>query len=214
MPNSPSELPYCSLLSYASHPGTDEQKKSAAVTKDLKRNRQYPSGGICEFVAKRILKHPAAFQGFFGAEVIAVPVPSSTRKQPGSLNVPLELARTLKLAGLVGEIEDIVTRVRSLPKSATSDSKARSTAADHFDSVIVAKPLLPASATLLLVDDVVTRGATLMGVAWRLQQAFPGAKILAFAAMRAITDAKDFKAILDPVSGKITLAGRYTKRRP
>ncbi len=214
MPNLPSELTYCSLLSYASHPVTDEQKRSRGVAFDLKQNRQYSAGGICDIVAKRVLEQIAHFPDIFGSDVIAIPIPSSAMKKPGSLHVPSELTFALKRARLVGEVEDIVTRVRSLPKSATSDPQERSTALSHFGSVEIAKPLIPSTSTLLLVDDVITRGATLMGIAWKIREAFPEANIYAFAAMRAISDPSEFIGILDPIVGKITMRGRYTQRRP
>jgi phosphoribosylpyrophosphate synthetase len=45
--------------------------------------------------------------------------------------------------------------------------------------------VLSEPSNILLVDDIITRGATLLGAASRLAEAFPKAEIRAFAVMRA-----------------------------
>jgi orotate phosphoribosyltransferase len=67
----------------------------------------------------------------------------------------------------------------------------------------------------VLVDDVVTAGATLLGAANKLSEAYPGVNIRGFAAARTITDATRFRRTVDPVHGTITLRpnGR-TQREP
>lgn len=67
---------------------------------------------------------------------------------------------------------------------------------------------------ILLVDDIVTRGTTMLGAASRLRDVFPGVHIRAFAAMRTITPPATFNAIYDPCKGEITLNGQDTFRRP
>jgi phosphoribosylpyrophosphate synthetase len=75
--------------------------------------------------------------------------------------------------------------------------------------------LLPEPSNILLIDDIVTRGATLLGAASRLAEAFPKTKICAFAAMRAITSEKEFDQEYSPVIGKIVLRQQGdTLRRP
>ena len=59
--------------------------------------------------------------------------------------------------------------------------------------------------SILIVDDVVTTGATLVGSAKRLADAFPKAKITAFAAIRTVTMPEKFRRINDPVFSQIIL---------
>ncbi|MDA4132801.1 MAG: phosphoribosyltransferase, partial [Thaumarchaeota archaeon] len=56
---------------------------------------------------------------------------------------------------------------------------------------------------LLLVDDIVTRGATLLGAANRLAEAFPDARIRGFAAMRTVSNPSDFVDAYQPCTGTI-----------
>lgn len=218
MPNLPSKLAFASLLSYTPHPETPEQHTAREVMLDLKQGRRYrnPPISITQLVAKRMLERVRAgeFPGLFGGEVTAVPVPSSSLKKPGSLSVPRDLAMALQEVGLVGEVLDLVERHEALPKSATSRAEHRSKAADHHRTLTAVQNLLPPSA-ILLVDDVVTRGATLLGTAARIQDAYPGVAIRAFAAMRTMSEPKEFKALLDPAVGAITLvSGGGTRRVP
>ena len=59
----------------------------------------------------------------------------------------------------------------------------------------------PPPEKFLLVDDIVTRGATLFGAANRLLEAFPKAQVRAFAAMRTVSVPSKFENMYDPQSG-------------
>jgi len=58
-------------------------------------------------------------------------------------------------------------------------------------------------AQILLVDDIITRGATALGAANKLAEAFPLAQIRAFAAMRTISDPFKFQSLFNPVIGTV-----------
>jgi hypoxanthine phosphoribosyltransferase len=76
--------------------------------------------------------------------------------------------------------------------------------------------LLSEPSNILLVDDIITRGATLLGAASRLAEAFPKAEIRAFAVMRAISSENEFQQEYCPTVGTISLreAQGDTLRRP
>ena len=217
MPNLPSKLAFSALLSYSTHPESPDQHTARNVMLDLKQGRRYqdPPISICQLIAKRLLDRvrDGEFPGFFGPEVTAVPVPSSSLKKPGSLSIPRDLAAALEEVGLVGEVLSLVERTVALPKSATSRAQDRPKAIDHYNSLEVITGLLPPT-KLLMVDDVVTRGATLLGTAGRVRDAYPDVPILAFSAMRAISEPSEFRGLVDPVVGTITRRGAYTHREP
>lgn len=217
MPNLPSDFDFCALLSYATHPQTEDQKRSKSVSVELKQDKRYenPPCKISQVVAQRVFqnKDSSYFIEFFGPDVLAVPIPSSSLKKPGSLWVPYELALALKETGLVGDVLTLVKRIHALPKSATSLASERSKAINHYNSVQVTKKLI-APSSILLVDDVITRGATMLGIAASVMEAYPDIPIRGFAAMIAISDSNAFRSILMPCRGKITLHGDQTRRRP
>ena len=68
---------------------------------------------------------------------------------------------------------------------------------------------------IVLIDDIVTRGATLLGPANRLADVFPQTRIRAFAAMRTISNPDEFNELYDPCVGTIELReSGDTLRRP
>lgn len=75
----------------------------------------------------------------------------------------------------------------------------------------------PDCARLVLVDDVVTRGATLLACASRLMEAYPSIPVTGFAVARTMSGGFD-DSIVDlkvPVRGVIRLTeSGATKRRP
>lgn len=75
---------------------------------------------------------------------------------------------------------------------------------EHYNSMAV-KETLDDPKEILLIDDVITRGATLLGAANKLADAFPNAQIHALAFMRTKSDPAEFVRILDPCKGKILL---------
>jgi adenine/guanine phosphoribosyltransferase-like PRPP-binding protein len=76
-------------------------------------------------------------------------------------------------------------------------------------------PSLAPLEDVLLVDDVVTRGATLMAAAMRILQAFPRARVRAFAVVRTFSDPGEFDRIESPSAGTIHLyASGKTHRTP
>lgn len=213
----PSELAFCCLLSYPTRPSTELGVHAKNVSLDLKQGRRYtsPPLTISQLIAERVQqrREHQAFSGFFGPDVLAIPIPSSSLKRPGSLWIPMELALALKALGLVGEVLPLLERTIALPKSAFSLASERSKAIDHYNSVTLSKALI-APSSILLVDDVITRGATMLGVAGRLVEEYPNVQVKGFAAMRAVTNPDEFQNLLDPRKGKISLLGDQTIRRP
>jgi phosphoribosylpyrophosphate synthetase len=67
---------------------------------------------------------------------------------------------------------------------------------------------------ILLIDDIVTRGATFLGAANRLIDALPHAHIRAFAIMRTISEPSAFVHIRDPRIGTIQLRNNEAYRIP
>lgn len=212
-------IEFGSLLSYSPHgySASDVASKSwmVAVKQDnfvLTEGKRIP---MSEFVAETVKDKldSLPFSHLFDGKPVLVPTPSSSLKKPDSLDVPSSLALALKKK-LGNEVAECLVRVKPLPKSAMSIAANRSTVAQHFDSLLV-QEVLTKPESILLVDDVVTRGATLLGAANRLAESYPDAKVAAFAALRAVSNPSEFKGIRTPVCGFITLQPNGgTLRRP
>lgn len=101
-----------------------------------------------------------------------------------------------------------------VPQSATSRPENRPLPIKHCETMVVA-PTVTEPTSILLVDDVVTRGATFLGAACSMAESYPKADIKAFAAMRTVSNGDTFKGIIDPCDGDITLRDDgHSLRRP
>ncbi len=109
----------------------------------------------------------------------------------------------------------VLKRVQRVPTSSNVSPEERPRPTDHYNSMRAKKYKLKSS-RFLLVDDIVTRGHTFLGAAWRLKEVFPKSEIKAFAAMRPISGNCNFDKVLDPVVGTITYRGERDDclRRP
>ena len=213
-------IEFGALLSYSPHGKTPRDVASKGVMSAVKNDEFVIASGnqiqMSEFVAQSVKEKRGSlpfFSHLFDSNPVLVPTPSSALKKPDSLWVPNRIALALK-SELGCEVAKCLVRVKPLPRSATSAASSRSTAAQHFESLEV-QEILAQPKSILLIDDVVTRGATLLGAANRLAESYPDAQIAAFAALRAIGNPAEFKSVNDPVKGVITLQSNGgTLRRP
>lgn len=83
----------------------------------------------------------------------------------------------------------------------------------HYDSMSVENSLVTPG-RIVLVDDVVTRGCTLIAAASRIAEAFPSADVRGFALIRYRGRVPDIDTIFDPAVGVIAFDGQGTYRDP
>lgn len=185
-----------------------------ALKRDLFVNT--PQILMSEWIAKKIQQQIAAlpFGQFFQPNTILVPVPKSSLMQPGTLWVPKRIANALVAVGIGRQVSDCLIRAEPVAKAASCSSSQRPTVEQHYEST-TAQGTLSSPDEIVLVDDVVTRGATLLGCANRLADAFPECRIRAFAAMRTISNSDEFENVYSPCNGTIDRwASGDTFRRP
>ena len=214
-------LEFGSLLSYTPRGSSDEIQKARDVMLTIKSDGfidQPPiqmSHWIGSTIQKNVKSLPLA--SFFDQETSLVPVPRSSLMKPDTLWVPDRIASALVEKRLGKEVVQCLVRETPVPKAAWSDSSQRPTPSRHFETIAVQGSIEdPPPQKLVLVDDIVTRGATLLGSANRLLEAFPKARVRAFAAMRTISVPSEFVNLYDPQSGTIEYRAWIddTLRRP
>jgi predicted amidophosphoribosyltransferase len=176
-----------------------------------------PPSLMSQWIGKTIREeiHRLPFATLFLPGTVLVPVPSSSLMQRDSLWVPDRIATALVANGIGKEIARYLTRARPLRKAAFSDASERPTPAEQFDTLAVQGQISAQPSQITLVDDIVTRGATLLGAANRLAEVLPSAQIQAFAAMRT-ANPTTFVDPYDPKFGTITYREltQDTIRRP
>jgi predicted amidophosphoribosyltransferase len=151
--------------------------------------------------------------GFFRSDDLLVPVPGSTPNTCGSTWAAADLADALVRAGIGTMAWRGLHRICPVRKSATAAPGARPTVALHYASFLIDRPPI-AAPSVLLIDDVVTRGRTLLAAATRLQEVFPEAEIRAFALLRTMGLVAGVHRLIDPCKGEIRWKAGDAHRRP
>jgi hypothetical protein len=195
---------------YSTRGTSQVSKKSRELRDRIKSGDEALFRQIAHHLGK--LVSDGLFPGFFGGDISLVPVPGHTPLAPGAISTTLRIARALADCGLGSGVSPLLTRVKPVQKSAFAAPHERPRARDHYDSMAVTSSLL-VPRKIMLIDDVVTRGATLLGAASRIAAELPGAEILGFVLVRAVTDG-EIATIRDPCVGTIELKDGESLRRP
>jgi predicted amidophosphoribosyltransferase len=152
---------------------------------------------------------------FFDSTAVLVPVPGSEPRNCDGASITEHLAAALVREGLGQVAWAGLRRVRAVGKSATAAPGARPTVAKHYESFAVeCADSLSTTRHFVLIDDVVTKGRTLLAAAARLQDAFPCARIQAFALLRTMGLVPEVDRLLDPVVGEIRWRAGDAHRSP
>lgn len=209
-------LQFGSLLTYAPW-GTSEAHLRSKTWRTRLKNDEILSSGVpvSDYIADEIKKNLSRlpFADYFKVNPILIPVPSSSLPTKDSLWVPQRIAKALVQHGLGKSVAECVKLIKPIRKSSQSSPENRPSPSEHYDSVQVEK-ILSKPDEILLVDDIVTRGATLIGTANKVADMFPSARIRAFAAMRTISNSNNFEKINDPCTGIIQLVDDSSFRDP
>ena len=211
MVNFPSKLPFASLLQYSPRGQSDLSRKSRDVRSAIKGDGVIGAYRVIDHAALRTKDILSAY-GFlsdrFGSDVVLVPGPRSSVQKGEALWPAKRICDALVYYGLGLETLPCLVRKTSVSKAAF----ARPEPIDHYDSV-ECSGRIDAPSRITLVDDIVTRGSSFIGLYPRLKAAFPNAKIECFAVVRTMSDG-DVENILAPVEGTITYNSGHLYRSP
>lgn len=215
-----SELEFGSLWTYCPRTEGDvneeEIKKSKNLAISLKTESKLAQKEVfmSEFVSQKMQQEldNLPFAGFFTEDTALIPIPKSSLMKADSLWVPDKIARALANKRL-GIHLPCLQRIKAVTKSANSTAENRPKAIEHYNSIKI-KPPIQQPKNIVLIDDVITRGATMLACASVLREYYPNASIKGFAVIRTISRPEEFKAIKDPCIGKIYLTNEETIRRP
>ena len=155
----------------------------------------------------------APLSGFMGPDDVLIPVPGSAPSSPGVPSVADQLARALVGHGLGGQVWGGLRRICAVPKSATAPPGSRPTVGAHFESLAL-EPAGLFSQQVVLVDDVITKGRTMLAAAARVRETFPKAQIRAFALHRTMGFVQEVHRLLEPCVGEIRWRAGDAWRNP
>ena len=209
-----SELRFAAALVYSPRGQSAESKRSRVQVRDpLKRGDPRFLQLACERL--RTFLPQELIAEFLPADGALVPAPRRTpRLSKDSLWPAQLLAESLVRCDLGGQVLPCLARVSAVPKSAFSAPGHRPDPNLHYDSLRVQLELLDRPRRITVIDDFVTRGATLLAAASRLQAALPATEIRAFALVRTMGLVAEIESIGAPCTGTIRYDGSAVERHP
>jgi hypothetical protein len=160
----------------------------------------------------------STLSGLFTSQTILVPVPSSAPSAHRTWAAE-RLAFALHGVGLGGSVWAGIERRFPVRKSATALNIDRPTVRQHYESFVVSTfstttrlPFEPVK--FVLIDDVITKGRTILAAAARLHEAFPNADIRAFTLIRTMGFVAKVDDPLDPCQGQVRWLAQDARREP
>jgi len=216
---------FASYLTYNPRPQIEEEQRVKdrvlAIKQDKWILQKSGSGSIVRLLCQKLFKDLSStpiLEHFFSGKMQLVPVPTSSLKKEGSLWVPKRICEELQNVGLGLRTIDLLERSEAVVKSATASTGNRPEALKHFETFRINSSCLGdlnKAETILLVDDVCTRGSTFAGAAKRLRTKFPMTEIKCFALV-STRGLGNFRQFYDPAVGRIVSKnnGSKTDRTP
>ena len=166
-----------------------------------------PRNAIDRAVDHLVKRGDSKFEEFLTGDVTFVPCPKSAPLPPNLgkvLWVPRRICEALRASGYGTETLPCLSRVEAVSKSAFAPPGDRPSIRRHYETMEVDSTLVDPR-NITIIDDVVTKGATLLAAASLLANAFPDARVRAFALVRTMGLVPDIERIVEPVVGRIGL---------
>ncbi len=205
-----SELSFASLLIYSPRGKAPESRNSQRVCYGIKQGDPILLHRVAELTATSI----DSFPDFLGPSVTLVPVPRSAPLPATDASWPaLSICKALVARGLGREILPLLRRTTSVPKSAFAAPGQRPDPRTHLRSLAV-DPLLYPPDHITLIDDVVTRGSTLLAGGSLIADTHPNVALRAFAVIRTLGLVPDVSELRAPCTGMIRYINGSLDRGP
>ena len=205
-------LPFAACYAYSPKGESEVSVRSRKLCARVKNGR---TQWLRSYVARmhQEVSQKRRFSGFFKEHTLLVPIPNSPFSMRTSLWVARRLALILQEAGLAEDVWTGLRRVSSVERSSSAWMWERPTVQQHYRSfAVIPSPRPPTE--IVLVDDVITKGRTLVAAAMRLHEAFPKADIRAFALVRTMGLILDVERLFAPCEGVIRWNGNDAYRDP
>lgn len=207
-----SEVRYGALLAYSPRGQSEISKRSRDVCYKIKNGDPETLALATRRLREHILREDL-LAPFFGADVTLVPMPRSAPLVLGALWPAQQVCQSIIDRGLAGHVVPVLERTTAVPRSARAAPGERPTVDKHYASLL-AHARVDVTDRIVLVDDVITKGATAIAAASRLEETYPDAEIALFAAIRTKGLVPEVEQILDPTIGIIRLIDDEPHREP
>jgi len=173
------------LLIYSPYGTRDIERQSRdRVCYPIKQGARH----VLEHAARRAEEYRHVFSGYFDQGTVIVPVPGHAPRRHQYLWPAKAIAEAMIKRQLADRIVPMLHRVTAVRKAATSTDPRR--VSRHLET-LRAQPELVDATRILVLDDVVTSGATLFASVQLVRQSYPNANVQAFALIRRVDEISD-----------------------
>lgn len=178
-----------------------------SLFEQTRKIRNYVKNGRKDIIIKAVsldIEGKSLITHYIGTDSLLVPIPRSSPITNGFVWPSLEICIALKELGLGKEVAQILQRDYKVKKSSLSTSaEDRLSVDEHFKSMSINTNLLFQPETVVLVDDVVTQGRTLMAVYRHVNNIFPESCIKSFTPIRSLFASAPYNKTFDPHISRI-----------
>jgi hypothetical protein len=161
----------------------------------------------------QLCEREPAFRQLFARDAWLVPVPGCSPACPTSTTA-CQLALAFHELGLAREVWPGIARRVAVTRSATALLGKRPTVRQHYESFVIGTTEGRSPQRIVLIDDVITKGRTLLAAAARLRREFPQADVRAFALVRTLGFLDRVDRLLAPCQGFVYWARGDARREP
>lgn len=215
-----SKVKFGSLLTYAAHSEEDLAKQSVKKVRDpAKRCDPRFVERFCEILIDHLNDRGELNQLFERENLTLVPIPRSAPLPPKNLSSgqtlwpSLYFCQAMQAKGVKCNIEPCLERVVKIRKSAFASPGERAEPMEHFNTMTLDRATLTLGREILLVDDFITRGSTIVGAASLIKNRHPNANVSAFTVVRTVY-ARELKRLIEPCVGEISFEDGRLSRAP
>jgi len=205
-------LPFAACYAYSPRGTTTMCARSRLLCTRLKRGRTHWLHRYVSCVRDRMLQ-ASEYREFFTQQTVLVPVPGCDPAGADSSWTARLLTVEMCASGMAGRMWTGLRRVSCVPRSADAWHWHRPTVQEHFESLGICSTSFQAR-DIVLIDDVITKGRTLVAAAIRLRTVFPDSRIRAFALLRTLGFVPHIDRLFDPCRGEIVWDGADARRSP
>ena len=191
--------------------GGDRGKKSQDYCYAVKRGDRASIAKIAAHIARH--RNKDGIDGVLGNDAVLVPMPRSAPFTRDALWPARMVAEALVRESLGAFVLPLLERAVAVQRSSTAAPGKRPRAVAHLRSFQVLPPVDPPN-RIVIVDDVVTSGATMLAAISAVFDAIPGLPPLGFALFRTQSRG-ELTAISSPTRSRISLLRNgWTQRKP
>jgi predicted amidophosphoribosyltransferase len=213
MPGLLPDVRFAAFLQYSPRGTSDASKESRKWRDAVKFMHPQPIATAMDLLARDLGK--TQLDEILTTDAVIVPAPRSAPNVEGGLWPADLLGREIAKRKLVGGVAPLLRRTRAVPKAAFASPSERPTAQTHFDTIALtdSATMFSPAGRIVVLDDVVTRGAMLLACVSRIAVAYPGTEVVGFAMLRTVSTG-DVPHVIAPVLGDIRLVNGQTYRTP